>query len=41
VVSIVQHFAKWNIMLDEMNRPTPLVFFSICAVVDFVFGYMK
>jgi hypothetical protein len=25
----------------EMNRPTPLVFFSICAVVDFVFGYMK
>jgi hypothetical protein len=25
----------------EMNRPTPLVFFSICAVIDFVFGYMK
>jgi len=24
-----------------MNRPTPLVFFSICAVVDFVFGYMN
>ena len=28
-------------MLDEMNRPIPFVFFSICAVVDFVFGYMK
>jgi len=28
-------------MLDETNRPTPFVFFSICAVVDFVFGYMK
>ncbi len=24
-----------------MNRPTSLVFFSICAVVDFVFGYVK
>jgi hypothetical protein len=24
-----------------MNRPTPLLFFSICAVVDFVFGYIK
>ena len=28
-------------MLGEMNRPTPLVFFSICAVVDFVFGCIK
>ena len=25
----------------EMNRPTPLVFFSICAVVDFAFGWIK
>jgi hypothetical protein len=25
----------------EMNRPTPLVFFSICALVDFAVGYMK
>jgi hypothetical protein len=25
----------------EMNRPTPLVFFSICGVVDFVFGLVK
>jgi hypothetical protein len=25
----------------EMNRPSPLVFFSICAVVDFVFGLVK
>jgi len=24
-----------------MRRPTPLVFFSICAVVDFVFGFIK
>jgi hypothetical protein len=24
-----------------MNRPRPLVFFSICAVVDFAFGYIK
>jgi len=24
-----------------MNRLSPLGFFSICAVVDFVFGYMK
>jgi hypothetical protein len=24
-----------------MNHPTPLAFFSICAVVDFVFGYIK
>jgi hypothetical protein len=26
---------------EEMNRPTPLVFFSICAVVDFVWGCVK
>jgi len=24
-----------------MNRPTPVVFLSICAVVDFVFGLVK
>ena len=24
-----------------MNRPSALVFFLICAVVDFVFGYIK
>ena len=24
-----------------MKRPTPLAFFSICAVVDFVFGLVK
>jgi hypothetical protein len=24
-----------------MNRPSPAVFFSICALVDFVFGYLK
>ena len=24
-----------------MNRPTPLVFFSICAVIDFVWGCIK
>jgi len=25
----------------EMNRPTPLVFFSLGAVVDFVIGLVK
>jgi hypothetical protein len=25
----------------EMNRPTPVGFFSICAVVDFLFGLVK
>jgi Na+-transporting methylmalonyl-CoA/oxaloacetate decarboxylase beta subunit len=25
----------------EMNRPSPLVFFSIGAMVDFVFGLVK
>ena len=25
----------------EMNRPTPLAFFSLCAVVDFVIGLVK
>jgi hypothetical protein len=25
----------------EMNRPSPFVFFSICAVVDFVIGVVK
>jgi hypothetical protein len=25
----------------EMNRPTPLAFFSIGAAVDFVFGLLK
>jgi hypothetical protein len=25
----------------EMKRPTPLVFFSICAVVDFALGCIK
>lgn len=24
-----------------MNRPTPFAFFSICAVVDFLFGLAK
>jgi hypothetical protein len=24
-----------------MNRLSPLVFFSICAVIDFVWGYIK
>lgn len=24
-----------------MNRPSPLIFFSICAAVDFAFGYVK
>jgi hypothetical protein len=24
-----------------MNRPTPVVFFSICALVDFLFGLVK
>jgi len=28
-------------MLDETIRPAPFVFFSICAVVDFVFDYMQ
>jgi len=28
-------------LANEMNRPSPLVFFSICAVVDFAFGYVK
>lgn len=28
-------------MLGEMNRPTPLLFFSIGAVVDFAFGCIK
>jgi hypothetical protein len=28
-------------MHGEMNRRTPLAFFSICAVVDFVFGLVK
>jgi hypothetical protein len=26
---------------NEMSRPSSLVFFSICAVVDFAFGYLK
>jgi hypothetical protein len=25
----------------QMRRPTPLAFFSICALVDFVFGWIK
>jgi len=25
----------------EMNGPTPVGFFSICAVVDFLFGLVK
>jgi hypothetical protein len=25
----------------EMNRPGPIAFFSICAVVDFLFGLVK
>jgi len=25
----------------EMSRTSPLFFFSICAVVDFTFGYIK
>jgi hypothetical protein len=25
----------------EMNRPPPLLFFSICAVIDFVWGCIK
>src|SRR5580700_6354359 len=37
----VQHCAAWSIMLISMKRPTTLVFFSICAVVDFVFGCIK
>jgi hypothetical protein len=24
-----------------MNRPTPLLFFSICALIDFVWGCIK
>lgn len=28
-------------MLGEMNRPTPLSFFSIGGVVDFAFGRIK
>ena len=28
-------------MLVEMNRPTPLLFFLIGAVVDFAFGCIK
>jgi hypothetical protein len=28
-------------MRGQMNPRTPLVFFSICAVVDFVFGLVK
>lgn len=28
-------------MLSKMNRPTPLAFFSIGAVVDFAFGCIK
>ncbi len=34
-LSMVEHNA------GEMNRPTPLVFFSICALIDFVFGLVK
>jgi hypothetical protein len=25
----------------QMNSPSPVFFFSICAVVDFAFGYFK
>jgi hypothetical protein len=25
----------------RMNRPSPLLFFSICAVIDFVWGCIK
>ena len=28
-------------MLGEMNRPTPLLFLSIGAVIDFAFGCVK
>ena len=28
-------------MRGQMNPRTPLAFFSICAVVDFVFGLVK
>lgn len=28
-------------MRDEMNRHIPIAFFSICAVVDFMFGLVK
>ena len=28
-------------MLTRMKRPTTLVFFSICAVVDFAWGCIK
>jgi len=28
-------------MLVDMNPRSALVFFSICALVDFVFGYVK
>src|SRR5436305_12122027 len=35
-----QDCGGWSIML-AMNRPTPLAFFSICAVVDFVLGLVK
>lgn len=31
----------WRIMLVQMNRPSSLAFFSIGAVVDFVFGCIK
>jgi hypothetical protein len=36
-----QDCREWSMMRGAMNRPTTLVFFSIGAVVDFVFGLVK
>jgi hypothetical protein len=35
------NYGQTRIMLVDMNPRSPLIFFSICAVVDFVFGYAK
>ena len=37
----VEFRTEWSLNIREMNRPSPLIFFAICAVVDFVFGYIK
>ena len=40
-VKYVEFRTELSLNIREMNRPNPLIFFAICAVVDFVFGYIK
>ncbi len=40
-VPTAQRCAEAEHIAGEMKRPTPLVFFSICAVVDFALGCIR